>query len=50
MYKRPTNVNVMVWCHVDNVLKNITSVDTGSDWMLSFILKFNLISKILDSL
>ena len=18
MYKRPTNVNVMVWCHVDN--------------------------------
>ena len=33
---------------VDLCFKNITSVDTGSDWMLSFIVKFNLSSKISD--
>ena len=31
---------------VDNVLKKFTSDDTGSDWMLSFIIKFKLSSKI----
>ena len=29
-----------------HVLKNFTSDDTGSDWMLSFIIKFKLSSKI----
>ena len=27
MYKRPTNVNVMVWCHVDNNQRDYVTVD-----------------------